>query len=151
MTPYSGENNISYKNKSSLRCFDVKYCTIVLRIFTKKFIILTLPYNFGDEACGQTDKQNLDLSNMQSYYFIKYCCSDHSGCVLRHKIFSPPRTLESWVRIPLKARMSICSDLASSWSPVQGVLPAVYKIHNCRQIRQGRRRTVVFYVYLSVA
>jgi hypothetical protein len=49
-------------------------------------------------------------------------------------VFSPPQTLRSCVRISLEARMSVCvlfcvcvflcagSDLATGWSPVQGVL-----------------------------
>jgi hypothetical protein len=34
--------------------------------------------------------------------------ADHSGRGLRHEMFSLARTLESWVRIPLTAWMSIC-------------------------------------------
>jgi hypothetical protein len=55
-----------------------------------------------------------------------------------HETFSPARTLESWVRIPLEAWMFVCvysvfvlfcigSGLATGWSLVQGVLPIVYK------------------------
>jgi hypothetical protein len=48
------------------------------------------------------------------------------------------RTLGSWVRIPLKAWMSVCvysvfvlgSFLATGWSPVQGVLPTVLGLRN---------------------
>jgi hypothetical protein len=58
--------------------------------------------------------------------------SQWSRC-LWHEISSPPRTLGSWVRIPLKACMFVCvysvfvlscvgSGFASGWSPVQGVL-----------------------------
>jgi hypothetical protein len=49
---------------------------------------------------------------------------------LRHELSSPPRTLGSWIRIPLKACISVCiyslfvlrSSFATSLSPVQGVL-----------------------------
>jgi hypothetical protein len=59
----------------------------------------------------------------------------------------PARTLESWVRIPLEAWMFVCvcfvfvlswvsSGLATGWSPVQGVLPTVYKY----KIKEHKRR-----------
>jgi hypothetical protein len=53
------------------------------------------------------------------------------SCRLRHEQSSLARTLGSWwVRIPLEAWMSVClcavlcagSNLATGWSPVQGVL-----------------------------
>jgi hypothetical protein len=53
--------------------------------------------------------------------------------------------LRSWVRIPLKACISVCvclfcvcvvlcvvSGLATSWSLVQGVLPSQYRLRNCK-------------------
>ena len=63
---------------------------------------------------------------------------------LKHEPSSLARTLESWVRIPLKARMSVCvysvcvvlcvvSDIATGWSPVQGVLPSVYMIKKLKK------------------
>jgi hypothetical protein len=63
---------------------------------------------------------------------------------------SPAQTLGSWVRIPLEVWMSvcvssvlvlscICSGLATGWSPVQGVLPTVYKIQSSRLILVGNR------------
>jgi hypothetical protein len=45
---------------------------------------------------------------------------------LRNELVSSARTLGSWVRIPLKALMSVCalgSGLETGSSPVQGVLP----------------------------
>jgi hypothetical protein len=56
----------------------------------------------------------------------------------RHELSSPASTLGSWVRIPVEAWMSVCvysvcadlrvcSGLATGWSPVQGVLPTVWK------------------------
>jgi hypothetical protein len=59
--------------------------------------------------------------------------------VLRHELSSLARTMKSWVRIPIKAWMfGVCmrlfcvcvvlclgSGLATSWSPVQGVLLSV--------------------------
>jgi hypothetical protein len=63
---------------------------------------------------------------------------------LRHELASPAHTLGSWVRIPVKAQMSMCvysvcavlcagSGRATGWSPVQGVLPTVYKIKKLKQ------------------
>jgi hypothetical protein len=69
---------------------------------------------------------------------------------LRHEPSSPARTLRSWVRIPLKAWMLVCvyfvcvalctgRGLASDWSPVQGVLPTVYRIKKLKR-GQGPRK-----------
>jgi hypothetical protein len=55
---------------------------------------------------------------------------------LRNELFSPTRTLRSWVRIPLEACMPVCvysvcavlcagNGLATGWFPDQGVLPTV--------------------------
>jgi hypothetical protein len=54
------------------------------------------------------------------------------------------RTLRSWVRIKFEAWMSVCvysvyivlcvdCDLAKGWSPVQGVLPTVYRINKLKR------------------
>jgi hypothetical protein len=43
------------------------------------------------------------------YVVVMFHLADHSGhAVLRHEPSSPAQTLVSWVRIPLKAWMSIC-------------------------------------------
>jgi hypothetical protein len=66
---------------------------------------------------------------------------------LKHEMSSPAWTLGSWVRIPLEAWMFVwvysvfvlsCvgRGLATGWSPVQGVLPIVYK---CK-IREPHKR-----------
>jgi hypothetical protein len=85
-----------------------------------------------------------------SFMFYKlefYCChyqvSIATNCWtqwprdLRFEISSPPQKLGSWVRIPLKAWMFFCvysvcigSDLATGWSPVQGVLLTVLRLRN---------------------
>jgi hypothetical protein len=80
--------------------------------------------------------------------------TDHSGRYIppitvaaRSKGMKPSslaRTLESWVRIPLKTWMSAClysvcvvlcvgSGLATGWSPVQGVLLTVYGIKKLKK------------------
>jgi hypothetical protein len=64
---------------------------------------------------------------------------------IRHEMFSSARTLGTWVRIPLKG-MGIClllfcvcvvlcvgSSLALGWSPVQRVLPTVYRIKKLKK------------------
>jgi hypothetical protein len=68
---------------------------------------------------------------------------------LRHELSSPARTLGSWVRIPLKAWMSVrvyslCvflrvgRGLATVSSPVQGVLQTVYMI---KKLKNGQNPT----------
>jgi hypothetical protein len=53
---------------------------------------------------------------------------------LRHELYSPARTLGSWVRIPCLSTFILyvlsCagSGLLTGWSPVQGDLPSVCKI-----------------------
>jgi hypothetical protein len=61
---------------------------------------------------------------------------------LRHEPSSPARTLGLWVRIPFKGMdvyvclfcvcvvLCVGSGLATGWSPVQGVLPTVYRLRN---------------------
>jgi hypothetical protein len=55
---------------------------------------------------------------------------------LKHDLSSLARSLGSWVRIPLNAWMTVCvysvfmlscvgSDLATGWSPVQGILSSI--------------------------
>jgi hypothetical protein len=69
-------------------------------------------------------------------------------CGLRREMSSLAQTLGSWIRIPLKARIYICvypvfvlscvgSGLTTGWSPVQCVLPTVYRIHNSTLILMG--------------
>jgi hypothetical protein len=66
-------------------------------------------------------------------------CRSHWPRGLRHELSSPAQALGPWFRIPLEAWMFVyvysvsvlpCvgSDLATGWSPVEGVLPTVYKI-----------------------
>jgi hypothetical protein len=58
---------------------------------------------------------------------------------LSHELYSPDQTLFPWFRIPFEACMCVCvysvrvvlcvgSGLVEDWSPVQGVLPTVYRI-----------------------
>jgi hypothetical protein len=81
-------------------------------------------------------------------FILKYATRNRSQWPhgLRHELSSLVRTLGSWVRIPLKAWMSVlcafilclcCScvgrGLATGWSPVQGVLPIVYRIKKLKK------------------
>jgi hypothetical protein len=63
---------------------------------------------------------------------------------LRQELPSLPRTVGSWVRIPLKAWISVCiysvfvlgSCLATGWSPVQGVLPTLLGLRNWNETKR---------------
>jgi hypothetical protein len=66
----------------------------------------------------------------------KYC---RSRSQWSYELSLLARTLRSWVQIPFEAWKSVCvysvcfvlyvgSGLATGWSPVQGVLPTVYRI-----------------------
>jgi hypothetical protein len=68
-------------------------------------------------------------------------------------LFSLFRTLGSWVRIPLKAWISMCvysvcvvlyvgSGLTTGWTSVQGVLPNVYRIKKLIKRPRSNKRTV---------
>jgi hypothetical protein len=57
---------------------------------------------------------------------------------LKHEPSSPAWTLGSWVGIPLEACLCafiLCvgRGLATGWSPVQGVLPTVYRLRNWKR------------------
>jgi hypothetical protein len=79
---------------------------------------------------------------------------DHSGRGVRHELSSHAWTLGSWARIPLNAWMSVlllfcicvvlCAGrgLATGWSPVQGFLPAVYRIKKLTKWPRSNKRTV---------
>jgi hypothetical protein len=72
--------------------------------------------------------------NRKHYYQSKWLLDS------RYEMFSRAETMGLWARIPLKAWMSVCiysvcvvlcvgSGLATGWSPGQGVLSSVCKIH----------------------
>jgi hypothetical protein len=65
------------------------------------------------------------------------------------------RPLGSWVRIPLKQGVDVCvhlfcvyvllcvgSGLVTTWPPVQGVLPTVYRVKKLRNRPKSNKRTV---------
>jgi hypothetical protein len=69
---------------------------------------------------------------------------------LGHELSSLAWTLGSWVRIPLKALISVCvysgfvlfcvgSGLVTGWSPVQGVLPTVYWIKKLKMRQRSKK------------
>jgi hypothetical protein len=71
---------------------------------------------------------------------------------LRHELSSPTRTLGSWIRIPLQALdvsvrlfcvcvvLCVGNGLATGSSPVQGVLPTVYRLtENAAKVHKGCR------------
>jgi hypothetical protein len=71
---------------------------------------------------------------------------------LEHKLSLLARTLVSWVRITLKAWMSVCvyyvfllfcigSGLATDWSPVQRVLPIVCRIKKLKKRPRSSKKT----------
>jgi hypothetical protein len=68
------------------------------------------------------------------WFTMIHSCWSQWPCGIRHKPFSPAQTLVSWVRIPLKAWMSVCAyslcvgnGLVTGSSAVQGVLPSAQK------------------------
>jgi hypothetical protein len=67
--------------------------------------------------------------------------------VYQLRLASPARTLGSWVRMPRKAWMSVSvysmfmlRPFATGWSPVQGVLPAVYKFTELEKAARAQQR-----------
>jgi hypothetical protein len=84
---------------------------------------------------------NWKYSKQESYSYILKS-SDRPIAMAarsRYEVSSPAPTLRSWVRITPKAWMAVCiysvcvvlcvgSSLAMGWSPVQGVVPTVYRI-----------------------
>jgi hypothetical protein len=82
---------------------------------------------------------DMDISKLRNYTISINYGADHSDRDIKYQMSSPARTLGSWVRILLKAWMSVCfyslfvfscvsSGLATGSSPVQGVLSS--KIRN---------------------
>jgi hypothetical protein len=45
-------------------------------------------------------------------------------------VSNPSRGMHIWLRLFYFALLCVGSCLATGWSPIQGVLPTVYKIHN---------------------
>jgi hypothetical protein len=90
-------------------------------------------------AYGSLHPYYSEISNFISniFWIVLAVFADHSGRGLRHELSSFARMLGSWVRIPLKAWMSVhcvrlfcvsmvlCtgSGLATDWYLIQGVLP----------------------------
>jgi hypothetical protein len=80
-------------------------------------------------------------------------CWSQKPCGLKHKVSSLFRTLGPWDWNYLKVWMSVCicsvfvfscvgRSLAVGWSPVQGILPAAFKIHSFHinsKIGKGQR------------
>jgi hypothetical protein len=84
--------------------------------------------------CRYTIDRKFKFTQQPFYYLIFKQCGGLSWWPrgLGHELSSLARTLGSWVRIPLKAWMSVyafilCvgSGLATGWFPVQGVIPCV--------------------------
>jgi hypothetical protein len=81
--------------------------------------------------------------NEENYDLLLYMSYNQSQCpcYLKHEISSSAQTLGLWVWISLKAWMYVSvfsmlmlsyvgSGLVTGWSPIQGVLPTVCKLHN---------------------
>jgi hypothetical protein len=67
-------------------------------------------------------------------YELKSCKADHS---LQHEMSSLARGMGSWVRIPLKAWMSLCVYCVfRGWSLVQWVLPTVLRLWNWSETKR---------------
>jgi hypothetical protein len=97
----------------------------------------------------------LSMSKLQRWIMgmVKYELSrSQLSRGLRHEPSSPARTQGSWVRIPLKAWISVhlfcvcvlCvgSGLATGWSPIQGILPTVQKDQETNKAAKAQQRAV---------
>jgi hypothetical protein len=78
----------------------------------------------------------------------------------KHELFSLARTLGWWVRIPFEAcLLCVCvvlcvdSSIGTGWSPVQGVLPTVYRLTNWKSrkvLTKGRRDIIVVIIIIII-
>jgi hypothetical protein len=112
----------------------------VLHTFLSPYFMLTISPKRVSTPCRKIQTDGL-VTPKEWNFGLVYCsvCRSQWPRALRHEPSSPAQTLKSCVRIPLEAWMSVCvysvfvlscvcSRLATGWSPVQGVLPTVYKI-----------------------
>jgi hypothetical protein len=101
------------------------------------------------EGCSNVISCYIFVSCPKTYYLVRAIeISSRSQWPrrLRHQVSSLARTLGSWVRIPLKAWVSVlCAfilccvvlyvgrGLATGWAPIQGDLPTVIRIKKLRK------------------
>jgi hypothetical protein len=104
-----------------------------------KLFTYTLCSKVGVTGKRERDRHELVKVTRKHHLIMgrKWCMSRSQWLRgLRHELSSLARTLGSWVRIPLKAWLSVCvysvcvvlrvgSGLATGWYPVQGALPTL--------------------------
>jgi hypothetical protein len=133
---------------------------LILKTKIYKYIILPVNcvgakpgqcFNRHEVRAGQRQLHAEELQNLYSLLSIlgPLGRASRSHCLhgLRHELSSFARKLWSWVRIPLEALMSVLyafilcvgSGLATGWSPVQAVLPTVYRI---KKLKKRPRRNI---------
>jgi hypothetical protein len=108
--------------------FQIRYSLIIVSFITNLLRV-------------SSNKSYINILPIKQFWWrsIASFCRSQWPCGLRHDVSLPAQTLGSWVRIQLKAWMSVrvyyvfvvlCvgRDLSTGWSPVQGVLPTVNRI-----------------------
>jgi hypothetical protein len=132
-TSYTG----GWMNGNSWQYNSPSMCSSLLLLNRMK-VIIRLPFTYACVYSGYQLQELAALNMMQN--------RSQRSRGLRHELSSLARTLGSLVRILLKAWMfvfvrlfCVCavlclgSDLATCWSPVQGVLPTVYRIKKLKK------------------
>jgi hypothetical protein len=94
------------------------------------------------------------LGSMSEWMLL--LCRSQRPRSLRYELFSLALTMGSCARIPLKTWVALLyvfipcvgSDLATGWSPVQGVLPALYRI---KKLKKRSRPNPAFFFNWTLA
>jgi hypothetical protein len=113
----------------SLRCLHQPSSKLYTQASTwdSSLLINKIPCIISQDLKIETQE---DMVKLRTKY--KLNCRSQWPRGLRHKLSSPAQTPGSWVRIPLKAWMSVCvysvyavlcagNCIATGWSPVQGL------------------------------
>jgi hypothetical protein len=148
------------------KCRQNSICHTLLHLIRSTSSEYRLPNNtFTDIYVGFTIAYHVRFKPRLGYECLWFCLLVSAGKGLamsqyswsrwprglRCELSSLARTLGSWVRIPLKAWMSLCvycvcvvlcvgSCLATGWSPVQGVLPTACRIKELKKRPRSNKK-----------